>query len=170
MPWFTFRYATKDYNKYDQKQLERRGVTSDCLLDLFDCEVGYQKKQKVFSSFTREFADGDKWLKNIILGRWKPKQIVEKVQLLIRKHILNDPLAWTTDSWTGPSRPFQPAELKQWATTWHKLLRGMSDDERMAMLYEPDTALNKMGELEEITKFADMAQKDGVQIILEVKY
>jgi hypothetical protein len=171
--WFTFRYNTPDYVMHDMEWHKRKAISSAHLEDLFELEDKYVRKWQVNSSFVREYATkgNSAFFKRLVSGKYTIQQIIHRVQMYIKKHVFNDPLAWTHDVWNGPTEPFPPGELKRWASQWIKLLSKMNDTELFSVLEnEADQVAGLLSELHAMVDFSTRAERDGVNLVMNVRY
>ncbi|MHB9023195.1 MAG: hypothetical protein ACYC7E_03345 [Armatimonadota bacterium] len=171
--WFTFRYDSPDYVMHDMEWHKRKAISSAHLEDLFELEDKYVRKWQVNASFVREYATkgNSAFFKRLVRGKYTVQHIVARVRTLIKKHILNDPLAWTHDTYRGPSEPFPPGELKRWASRWATLLGKMGDDELFSVLENnADQVASVISELKAMVDFSVRAERDGVNVVMDVRY
>jgi hypothetical protein len=172
MTWYIFRYNTKNYDPNNQKIVEEQSYSSEWFTDLLDLEAGFLKKIKMFPCFVQEYHTGQSpdWWKGYIPGLAPQETVKKTYETLIAKYVKKDELAFREKEWTGPSAPFDPEILRNWASTWHTKLRGMREEELNSILDNVSSVGDVLSDLEEAAKFAVKAKTRGQQIVFQIRY
>jgi hypothetical protein len=177
--WLSFRFHALPPNLPEDQVPEQGSITSQVLLPLIFANPIFLKKNKLTSPFLDD------------VMQWKPPTLGQRIKddhgnLLL---IASDVGHWIThhithaqdqdEVWRGPSRPFDPDELINWAVRWRVFLSQLTLEQWQQLFFHQakgdsldirvrDMRSQVLTDLHDLLNFAQEAKKISGPLVMEV--